>query len=118
VDIKPELAKGNHTVPAAFSVDTELVGEGNKCDGSENPSHGAGDVKQEPIPCLALETRGLAMLIGFFLYSLPHASQEKALSAVAHYHASRGSLMREIEPAWRQSPEMRTPNRSHQMITF
>ena len=50
VDIKPELAKGNHTVPAAFSVDTELVGEGNKCDGSENPSHGAGDVKQEPIP--------------------------------------------------------------------
>lgn len=50
VDIEPEFAKGNHAVPAGLSVRTELVGEGNQCNGRESPSDGADDLKQELMP--------------------------------------------------------------------
>jgi len=47
VDIEPKFSEGNHAVPAGLSVCTELVGEGNQCDGGESPSDGAGDPKRE-----------------------------------------------------------------------
>ena len=48
VDIEPEFTKGDHAVSAGLNVPAEFIGEGNQCDGGESPSHGGGDLKQEP----------------------------------------------------------------------
>ena len=96
--IEPEFTEGNHTVTAGLSVRTEFVGEGNQCDRSESPSDGASDLKHVPMPSANRDAR-CTDAHRIFLSVLP----EVHLVATA---------------VVKSAGEMRTPKRSHQMITL
>ena len=88
MDIEPEFTKRNHAVSAGLNVPTEFVGEGNQCDGDESPSHGGGDLKSARV------RRSLSSYL---------RAVEVHLAAIA---------------VVKSAGEMRTPKRSHQMITL